>query len=328
MRVVLVDPSHTVLKFVTRLLEADQHQVRSFTDACKALDYIKSDPEVDALITSTEPTSMSGLDLCSETRLAAGTNRAIYVILMSSSTDEKMLIEALDSGADDFVCKPPTAEKLYARLRAAERVGSLQRELIRLATTDALTGACTRRAFFSKAEQMCARAANGRALCAIMLDIDNFKNINDLHGHDVGDEAIIAVARQAMSEDVVVGRLGGEEFALLLEGRRLEQAVDCAEALRERLANLELQAGNGVVTLTCSFGVSEWEAHDTIDHLLKRADIALYAAKMSGRNRVVATGAELILPNVHNSRSVVRSSRLTGADSSVHYAVPERQAAI
>jgi two-component system, cell cycle response regulator len=161
-----------------------------------------------------------------------------------------------------------------------------------------------------------------------MLDIDNFKSINDLHGHDVGDEAIIAVARQAMSEDVLVGRLGGEEFALLLEGRRLDQAISCAEALRERLANLELHAGNGVVTLTCSFGVSEWQADDTIDHLLKRADIALYAAKVNGRNRVVATDAELILPNAHNSRSVVRSSRLAVAESSDHHSVPERQAAI
>jgi two-component system cell cycle response regulator len=328
MRVVLVDPSHTVLKFVARLLEADRHQVHSFTDACKALDYIKSEPEVDALITSTEPTSMSGLELCSQTRLAAGTNRAIYVILMSSSTDETMLIEALDSGADDFVCKPPTAEKLYARLRAAERVGSLQRELIRLATTDALTGACTRRAFFSKAEEMCARAADGRALCAIMLDIDNFKSINDLHGHDIGDEAIVAVARQAMSEDVLVGRLGGEEFALLLEERHLDQATGCAEALRERLANLELHAGNGVVTLTCSFGVSEWQADDTIDQLLKRADIALYAAKVNGRNRVVASDADVIVPNVQNSRSVVRSSRLAHAGASDQQPLPERESAI
>src|SRR5215218_7297305 len=174
MRVVLVDPSHTVLKCVSRLLEAEGHQVHAFTDGRHALDYVKSDVGVGALITSTEPTSMSGLELCCQTRLAAGTSRAIYVILMSSSTDEKMLIEALDSGADDFVCKPPTAEKLYARLRAAERVGSLQRELIRLATTDALTGACTRRAFFSQAQEMCARAAAGGRLCAVMLDIDNF----------------------------------------------------------------------------------------------------------------------------------------------------------
>jgi diguanylate cyclase (GGDEF)-like protein len=313
MRVVLVDPSPTVLKFVTRLLEADQHEIRSFTDGREALAYIKSDLAVDALITSTEPTSMSGLELCSETRSAAGNIRPIYVILMSSSTDEKMLVEALDSGADDFVCKPPTAEKLYARLRAAERLGSMQRELIRLAATDALTGACTRRAFFSKAAQMCERAAGGGALCAIMLDIDHFKNINDLHGHDVGDEAIVAVARQAMCGDVLVGRLGGEEFALLLEGRTLTEAVECADVLRERLSRLEIHGSAGAVTLTCSFGVSEWEPGDSIDHLLKRADMALYAAKVSGRNRVVAADAELIVPGAHNPSSVVRSNRLAEA---------------
>ena len=314
MRVVLVDPSPTVLKFVTRLLEADQHDVRSFTDGREALAYIKSDLAVDALITSTEPTSMCGLELCSETRRAAGNNRAIFVILMSSSTDEKMLIEALDHGADDFVGKPPTAEKLYARLRAAERLGSMQRELIRLAATDALTGACTRRAFFSKAAEMCQRAAAGHALCAIMLDIDHFKNINDLYGHDVGDEAIVAVARHAMSGDVLVGRLGGEEFALLLEGRPLGEAAACAEALRVRLAGLELDASPGVVTLTCSFGVSEWQPGDSIDHLLKRADMALYAAKLRGRNRVVAADAEMFLPNFCDRSSVVRSSRLATAE--------------
>src|SRR4051812_2534177 len=156
---------------------------------------------------------------------------------------------------------------------------------------------------------MCARAAAGGALCAIMLDIDNFKTINDLHGHDVGDEAIIAVARQAMNENVLVGRLGGEEFALLLEGRSLDQAAGCAESLRERLAELQLDTGSGAVVLTCSFGVSEWEANDTIDRLLKRADMALYAAKMSGRNRVVAADAGLTLPNGRHASSVVRSSR-------------------
>jgi two-component system cell cycle response regulator len=314
MRVALVDPSPTVLKFVTRLLEADRHEVRSFTDGREALDYIKSEPAVSALITSTEPKSMGGLELCSETRRTAGNNRAIYVILMSSRSDEKMLIEALDSGADDFVGKPPTAEKLYARLRAAERLGSMQRELIRLATTDALTGVCTRRAFFGRAAAMCERAAAGAALCAIMLDIDHFKNINDRHGHNVGDEAIAAVARQAMSADVLVGRLGGEEFALVLEGRTLAEALDCAEALRERLSRIEINGSAGLVTLTCSFGVSEWEPGDTIDQLLKRADIALYAAKVRGRNRVVAADAELILPGSSNPSSVIRASRAQAAE--------------
>jgi diguanylate cyclase (GGDEF)-like protein len=119
-----------------------------------------------------------------------------------------------------------------------------------------------------------------------------------------------------MTEEVLVGRLGGEEFALLLEGRNLAEAVDCAEVLRDRLVKMEVQAGSGRLSLTCSFGVSEWERGDSIDHLLKRADMALYAAKLGGRNCVVAADPRLALPNVHPPGSVVRSSRAAEAITS------------
>jgi len=286
MRVVLVDPSPTVLKLVRRLLEARNDEVCTFTDGREALEYIKSDLDVGAVITSTEPLSMSGLELCWEVRLLGSTQRPIFVILMSATSDESKMIEALDAGADDFIGKPPEVEKLYARLRAAERLAAMQRELIRLATIDSLTGAYNRRAFFEKAKEMCERAAAGAPLSAIMLDIDYFKKINDRYGHDVGDEAISAVAREAMIESPVVGRLGGEEFAILLEGRELAEAVAIAEALRLRLARLKLETGSTTVTFTCSLGVSQWKAADGIDRLLKRADVALYEAKVGGRNRV------------------------------------------
>jgi two-component system cell cycle response regulator len=290
MRIVLVDPSRTTLKYIARLLEARDHEVRPFTDGHAALAYTKSDAEVDCLITSSELITMTGVELCWETRLLASCRRPIYVILMSSSQDRHRLIEALDSGADDFISKPPVAEELYARLRAAERLESMQRELMRLATTDPLTGVFNRRAFFEAAQEACAKAA-GSALSAIMFDIDHFKRINDQHGHDVGDDVICAVARAAAAEHPIVGRLGGEEFALLLEGRLLADAVAIAERLRANLADMRLAADDRTVMLTCSFGVSEWQPGDTIDLILKRADVALYAAKTGGRNRVVAADA-------------------------------------
>jgi len=293
MRVVLVDPSRTVLKFVTRLLEARHHEVRPFVDERLALEYIKSDLNVDALITSAELTTMSGIELCWETRLLATHRRQIYVIMMSSNHDQCRLAEALDGGADDFIGKPPVAEELYARLRAAERLASMQHELIRLATTDPLTGVLNRRAFFEAAHEACSRGESGARLCAIMFDIDHFKRINDVFGHDTGDEAIRDVARTASIESAVigeasVGRLGGEEFAILVEGRTLPDVMAVAERMREQMAALRIEAVSGVVSLTCSFGVSAWGAGDSIDRLLKRADVALYEAKSGGRNRVVA----------------------------------------
>lgn len=289
MKVVLVDPSRTVIRIVTGLLEARDHDVRSFVDARAALDYIRTDPAVNALITSAEQTSMSGMELCRSVRQIASRGRPIYIILMSSNQEGQRLIKALDNGADDFVGKPPVVEELYARLRAAERVGAMQRELLKLATTDPLTGMLNRRAFFVEAEEARTRAEAGCMLSAAMFDIDHFKSVNDRHGHDVGDEVIRAVAREAAATTgAVIGRLGGEEFALLLEGRPLSDAVDVASDLRRRLAELHVDAGTTKVTFTCSFGVSEWKPGDAIDALLKRADVALYKAKMDGRNRVVA----------------------------------------
>ena len=284
MRIVLVDPSRTMRLFVRRLLEARGHEVFPFTDGAQALDCMRSDNEVAALITSVELDGMSGLELCWETRVLAGRDRPIYVILMSSSTDKSLLGEALDSGADDFISKPPVADELYARLRAAERLGGMQRELVRLASVDPLTGLHNRRVFFEMAEEL--RTQECR-LTAVMFDIDHFKRVNDLYGHDVGDQAIAAVARTAAIEGAIIGRVGGEEFAMLLKGSPLAIGARLAEELRQRIAALRFDTDKGPMTLTCSFGVSERRPGDSIDDLLKRADVALYAAKTSGRDRVV-----------------------------------------
>lgn len=287
MRVVLVEPSRTAADFVGQMLAARDHDVRAFADGREALAWVKSDSNVGAVITAPEPNSISGLEVCWETRLIAGNHRPIYVILMSASTSEDRLAVALDHGADDILNNPPTADELYARLRAAERFGNMQRELMRLAVTDSLTGMYNRRGFFEQAVQPCLRAAQGAPLCAIMADIDNFKQINDLYGHDAGDKAIFAVAHELMSGDWHAGRLGGEEFALLLDGRAMADAAKIADLLLRRIAALRIPVGDDRLSLTCSFGVSEWRAGDDIDALLKRADMALYEAKLAGRNRVL-----------------------------------------
>jgi diguanylate cyclase (GGDEF)-like protein len=287
MRVVVVDPSRTVLKFVARMLEAGDHEALPFADPQAALAHIKSDPHVNAMITSAELMSMSGLELCWEVRLLARGGRPIYIILMSSNQERVNLVEALDMGADDFIGKPPVPAELYARLRAAGRLAAMQNELIRLATTDPLTGALNRRAFFEKAEEMRVRAEAGEPLAAVMFDIDHFKRINDTYGHDAGDDCIRTVAVEATMENAVLARLGGEEYAMLLPRRDKKRAADCAELLRHRLAVLQFSTREETFALTCSFGVSEWQANDTINALLTRADVALYAAKRGGRNRVV-----------------------------------------
>ena len=293
MRIALVEPSSTMRQIVTRLLEARDHEVVPFADEHEAVRQIAPDLRIEAIVASYELQRMSGLEFCWEARLLATPRRPIYVLMMSSEYDQRALVEVLDAGADDFIGKPPLAEELYARLRAAERLAGMQRELIRLATTDPLTGLSNRRGFFEQASEVRARTSPDGSLSAILLDIDNFKRINDAYGHDAGDEAIRICAEAARLEGAVSGRLGGDEFALLLEQHTLQEAMEVAEDLRLRLASRSFETANGPITLTFSIGVGEAQAKDTVDQLLARADAALLSAKAEGRDRVVAAPVDL-----------------------------------
>ena len=294
MHIVIVDSSRVVLRIVAGMLEPRGHVVTQFTDSVEALAYVTDTPKVRALITSLEVRPLSGLELCWSARLLAESSRPLSIIAMSSARNARNLAEALDSGADDFIDKPPGAEELQARLRAAERLTTLQGDLIRLAETDPLTALLNRRAFLQRTRDAAQKAGTFGNLCAILLDIDHFKRINDEYGHDVGDAAIKAVAGLIEPEGIA-GRLGGEEFAVIVAGHPLAAAEAIASRLRLKASDLRIRSPKGPVRLTCSFGVSEWSDGETVEGLLKRADIALYEAKATGRNRVVSAMADLTL---------------------------------
>ena len=162
---------------------------------------------------------------------------------------------------------------------------------LQLAQHDSLTGLCNRRGFLERALPLHATSTLGGAPSAlILLDLDHFKEINDLHGHDAGDRTLVAVADRlrAMSRlEDVVARWGGEEFLVLLSDTPLETAAAFAEQLRASLAGMAVKLADGsVVTLTASLGVVGSTAATSFDGLLRQADAALYAAKQAGRNRV------------------------------------------
>ncbi|WP_020180626.1 sensor domain-containing diguanylate cyclase [Methylopila sp. M107] len=165
-------------------------------------------------------------------------------------------------------------------------------ELRRLASTDALTGVSSRRAFCESAARTLRLAARyGHELSLVAIDFDHFKRVNDAHGHAVGDEVLVrsiaACLRQLRKTDVI-GRLGGEEFAALLPHTGAGAALDVAERLRAAVAAETYGSPEGAFSVTASFGLTT-SARGAVDveALLAEADVALYRAKIEGRNRCV-----------------------------------------
>lgn len=305
MRIVLVDPSRAVQRAMRRLIEEGGHEVVTFAEGLNALAYIKQDSDVRALITSTQPLDINGIDLCSAVRTLSGTRRALHVVLMSSTDDYYLAIAALDNGADDFIHKPPIPDELRARLRLADRVTSMKQQLIQYATTDSLTGILNRRAFFDNALEMSLEAQTELVLSAILFDVDHFKRINDSYGHDVGDRVLAAVAAEANIANGIAGRLGGEEFCVLVKTSTAD-ALACAGELQARIRALKFKRDNSEFSVTCSFGIAEWEQGDTVDGLIRRADVAMYQAKRAGRDRIVLSDTFALTDSHEEWRGVAR----------------------
>ena len=167
----------------------------------------------------------------------------------------------------------------------------LEEELQRIASTDALTGAWNRRFLFEQAGREFLRAKRyNRPLCAVMLDIDRFKRLNDKRGHDVGDEALKLLVKACQSSirgGDLFGRIGGEEFVVVLTDQGIDAAMRAAERIRSDIESIEVPDGQEPVKFTASLGVASMGEDDaSFEDILKRADTGLYAAKDAGRNCV------------------------------------------
>ena len=222
--------------------------------------------------------------------------RTAVILIEPAGLDPAEATRAMREGVQDFLVEPLADGEVLTRVEAASRTKDLQQELVAqgrrlesLLREDALTGLLNRRAILSQLGGMISGARrHGHPLSIAMVDLDNFKHINDSHGHATGDEVLIAAVRamraNLRAEDAL-GRLGGEEFLALLPHTPADAAHSVAEKLRAEVARAR-GAGESI-SVTCSVGVATWSG-ETPDVLLRRADEALYAAKEAGRDRVIA----------------------------------------
>ncbi len=217
--------------------------------------------------------------------------------------------DLLARGAEDMLVEPVTPAEVIARVHSAARTKTLQEELVgqgrRLATMlheDSLTGLFNRRYVLVRLGGLISGARrHGRPLSVAMVDVDWFKRINDECGHDAGDAALVEIAgalRARLRAEDELGRMGGEEFLVLLPDTDERAASAVAEDLRASVEETQVRCNGRVLRTTVSVGWATWDGEESPDRLVKRADVALYAAKKAGRNTVRAAenGSAASLP--------------------------------
>jgi two-component system, cell cycle response regulator len=237
-------------------------------------------------------------------------SRQMPILLMADDSELTRLAKGLDLGANDYLVRPVDRNELLARVRTQIRRRRLQERLqqnyrrsLSLALTDELTGLYNRRYVFAHLSELVGRAPEGgNDIAVMMFDVDHFKQVNDRYGHPAGDEVLRELAaravRQVRSVDLV-GRIGGEEFVVVMPETNLQGAIVVAERLRAAVAGepFALSDSSDKLSVTVSVGVTMISGpQDTMEAALKRADDALFSAKHSGRNRVVSWPTEQASP--------------------------------
>jgi two-component system cell cycle response regulator len=260
---------------------------------------------VECILVSTRLGSHDPLRLCAHLRALEST-RSIPIVLLADGEEEDTVVRGLELGINDYLVKPIEKQELVARLRTQIRrkryndgLRSSFARTVEMAVTDPLTGLHNRRYLDSHLQTLFDRArARNKPLSIMFADIDRFKTINDSWGHDGGDAVLREFAarlRKTLRAIDLVCRYGGEEFVVVMPETDLAVAERVAERVRGEIAGEGFRPAEGkpAISVTASLGVaaSRGTDDDSLEQLVKRADEALYEAKRSGRNRVVAPAA-------------------------------------
>ena len=287
--IMVVDDDDITREMLSVIL-AELGRVELATSGEEALEKVGT-IQPDLIILDVQMYAMDGYAVCQQLKANEQTSDIPVVFVTGSNTNEDEEL-GLDVGATDFIRKPISPKIVLARTSNILKLRAATRELERLAGTDPLTGAFNRRRFLEVGNAELRRTKRYQhTFSVLMLDIDRFKAVNDTYGHSIGDLALketVTVIQDAMRGQDTLGRLGGEEFAVIVPESGVEDAAAVAERIRASIAQIVIDTPDEPLSFTMSIGVSESDNDDdSVEDALKRADKALYAAKEQGRNQVV-----------------------------------------
>jgi two-component system, cell cycle response regulator len=298
-RILLIDPRDVSAERVIASCEG-KHKVTRVVGQQQAMDAVQAASQpFELVIISFDNEHYDALRLCSQLKSTEATRQTPVLVIVDPDS-QPILLRALDMGVNDYLMRPVDRQELKARMstqvkrfRYTERLRASVKASIEMAITDPLTGLYNRRYLETHLNHLIDHYINrGKALSIVSVDVDFFKAINDTYGHDIGDKVLqeLSIRLKANTRSVdLCCRVGGEEFIMVLPNTATELSSRIAERLRRAVASRSFDCGlQQAVPVTVSVGVASLSgADDTLEKLLKRADLALYSAKREGRNRVV-----------------------------------------
>jgi diguanylate cyclase (GGDEF)-like protein len=298
MQVLIAEDNPLDLSVLQLTMEKWDYDIVSCDNGDEALRILKGDNPPSIAILDWMMPGKTGPEICKVMREDPA-QQYTFILLLTSKDDKGDVVEGMESGADDYIAKPVDMHELQARLRAGRRIIELQEKLLAAqeelriqATRDFLTGIWNRAALMEHAIREFGRAERESATTTVLMcDIDDFKSINDTHGHQAGDEVLKEVAErigESLRSYDILGRYGGEEFMLVLPNTDQEGGLVVAQRICDSVSTKSLEIPGE--RLSCSLSIGMYAEVPskvyTVEKMIAIADEALYIAKLNGKNRV------------------------------------------
>lgn len=254
-----------------------------------ALKILEEENKISLILLDIVMPEMDGIEMCEIIRSQAST-KDIPVIFTTSQTDEDSIAQAYEAGANDYVCKPLKRRDVLARVNTQLKLKKTIEDLEFLASRDTMTGIYNRRKFFELATALYEESEE--IFFVATIDIDFFKKVNDIFGHDAGDfviKRITKIISDLLPSNSIFARIGGEEFIVIISKEEdKENIISLFENIRNQIFIENINYNGNIINSTVSIGIVKRTDNDkTIDDIIKESDLALYEAKNCGRNKVI-----------------------------------------